>query len=507
VTYRQILGICISILAWLPGLLFAMPRVNGTIISMPDDGWYQVQRVPEYTTVCEGVYSCMVPPGEYSVINHDKGLRWDNIHVHQETYGRQAPEVNGNRISWPDNGWYQVLSVVDYRSLCEGDLWCDVPAGTYIVINHNKGDRWEAVEVFGDGHTGHQLSIEGNLIRWPADGWYQVQDALTYATLCEGTTGCEVANGRYNVINHTTGQRWENLEVGSGPSTTDIINTQNYDDLVAFALRSFAGGNFRDGILMAKRFLLQVEPDSTTPTGDYEGDGFNALREYSCTNGGTARAEYLQTGSRSFNVNALFDNCQWHDTVLNGNALFSHFDRKFYRSWSGTIDFSGFSIDYADGSSLEFNGHVQDSTEENPGGGDTRVWINRLESLTYTGSAGEQQTISDSNTRYHFCVRCRSGLPYAGLSGEQTVYLPALADGALQVSTPLPFENNVDGMPPFSTGRLQISAAEGSQVFIDAASETAYSLDVTVSSPTTRTNLVVPWSQWLDNLDFIEYTP
>lgn len=63
-------------------------------------------------------------------------------------------------------------------------------------------------------------AVDGNTISWPDDGWYQVQNPSTYETLCEGGSHCDVPDGTYTVINHTTGQRFENIVVGS-PSTSD----------------------------------------------------------------------------------------------------------------------------------------------------------------------------------------------------------------------------------------------------------------------------------------------
>ena len=58
-------------------------------------------------------------------------------------------------------------------------------------------------------------TVSGLIISWPDDGWYQVQNADTYESLCEGGRSCEVPAGFYNVINLTTGQRFERLEVSS----------------------------------------------------------------------------------------------------------------------------------------------------------------------------------------------------------------------------------------------------------------------------------------------------
>jgi hypothetical protein len=58
--------------------------------------------------------------------------------------------------------------------------------------------------------------VSGNTISWPDDGWYQVQSATDYHSVCEGGTSCEVADGLYIVINHHSGERFENIAVPEG---------------------------------------------------------------------------------------------------------------------------------------------------------------------------------------------------------------------------------------------------------------------------------------------------
>jgi hypothetical protein len=60
-----------------------------------------------------------------------------------------APLVTGNTVSWPTNGWYQVQRADNYATLCQGGRSCEVPDGTYIVINHTSGTRYEKVVVAG----------------------------------------------------------------------------------------------------------------------------------------------------------------------------------------------------------------------------------------------------------------------------------------------------------------------------------------------------------------------
>ncbi len=141
-----------------------------------------------------------------------------------------APTVTGNTISWPDDGWYQVQAVTDkgQTQVCGGTRFCEVPNGTYIVINHTTGERFENIVVSADPVIS-EVIVTGNTISWPDDGWYQVQ-AVTdegQTQVCGGTRFCEVPNGTYIVINHTTGQRFENIVVSADPVISEVIVTGN----------------------------------------------------------------------------------------------------------------------------------------------------------------------------------------------------------------------------------------------------------------------------------------
>jgi len=121
-----------------------------------------------------------------------------------------APVVSGNEISWPNDGWYQVQDKSDYSSVCEGGRSCTVDNGTYVVINHSTGERFEDITV---GSSESPIVVSGDVISWPDDGWYQVQDAATFATICEGGSSCETGEGVFNVINLTTGERFTSVRV------------------------------------------------------------------------------------------------------------------------------------------------------------------------------------------------------------------------------------------------------------------------------------------------------
>jgi len=86
------------------------------------------------------------------VINHTSGERFEDVLVSNASSGVTGAgaspiTVLGNTISWPDDGWYQVQNADTFESVCEGGLECNVSAGSYVVINHSSGERFEDVRV------------------------------------------------------------------------------------------------------------------------------------------------------------------------------------------------------------------------------------------------------------------------------------------------------------------------------------------------------------------------
>ena len=120
----------------------AAPTVSESTISWPDDGWYQVQVINDngYVEVCQGGRSCTVPAGEYVVINHSTGERFNDISI-------AGVSVIERVISLPDNGWYQVLDENTYSEVCAGTRTCEVQPGSYLVINHSTGERFAGLVV------------------------------------------------------------------------------------------------------------------------------------------------------------------------------------------------------------------------------------------------------------------------------------------------------------------------------------------------------------------------
>jgi|GEM_PF-1557210 hypothetical protein len=118
----------------------AEPMVVGSTISWSSDGWYQVQRSDSFESLCEGGTNCEVDAGEYIVINHTSGQRWESIMV-GAVGDDVAPVVDGETILFANNDWYQVQDAESYVALCEGRNSCDVGPGNYVVINLTTGLR------------------------------------------------------------------------------------------------------------------------------------------------------------------------------------------------------------------------------------------------------------------------------------------------------------------------------------------------------------------------------
>lgn len=198
----------------------AAPCVDELTIYWQDDGWYQVQDARSYESVCEGGSSCVVNPGVYNIINHSSGERFTGVTINAPIDPTDVT-VDDQTIYWPDDGWYQVQNAADYSTLCEGGRSCHVAPGVYIVINHTTGQRYENVSVHADQNevSDNPVTVSGNLISWPDDGWYQVQSALDYASICEGQRSCAAAAGTYIVINHSTGMRWPNINIATDPNS------------------------------------------------------------------------------------------------------------------------------------------------------------------------------------------------------------------------------------------------------------------------------------------------
>lgn len=221
---RFLRNAAIALLCFSSFSVSASPVIEGNTISWPDDGWYEVQSVVDYASVCQGVRRCDVSPGLYTVINHTTGQRWENLSV-----GGVGPVVVDIWIKLPMDGFYIVQNAENNNTICEGLIACDVSPGTYTVTNQATGQRWENVVVTTD-RTATVPVVSGNRISWSDEGWYQVLTAGTFMSVCEGGSYCEVPDGEYIVINHWTGQRWESVSVNNAVNDMDNDGVLDLND-------------------------------------------------------------------------------------------------------------------------------------------------------------------------------------------------------------------------------------------------------------------------------------
>lgn len=246
---------------------------NAGTISWTQSGWHQVQSLVDFSTICEGGNSCEAPAGTYVVINHSSGTRTENIVVGNSGNPTAPPStpttgggmsgptmanddfvINNNIIVFQNNGWFQVQRAADFSILCQGETSCNIPAGTYNVINHSSGQRYDGVVVATAGTTtpmqpsggtpapttppappsnGGSPAADpvasGSQIILTGGDYYQVQSAVDFSTLCEGNiSSCSVADGLYDVINHSSGQRFDDVRVGAAPAP-DIYSLNSAD--------------------------------------------------------------------------------------------------------------------------------------------------------------------------------------------------------------------------------------------------------------------------------------
>lgn len=95
---------------------------------------------------------------------------------------KAAPTVTGNTISWPDDGWYQVQIVTDeaITEVCAGTRSCIVGQGTFIVINHTTGERFENIVVGGDSSPVFERTI--NPVDVVVSGGFTLRSGVSLTT-------------------------------------------------------------------------------------------------------------------------------------------------------------------------------------------------------------------------------------------------------------------------------------------------------------------------------------
>lgn len=99
-------------------------------------------------------------------------------------------------------------------------------------INSSTTSNADALRASQNSSNKQGVQVDGNTISWPVDGWYEVQSATSYNTMSEGGRSATLPAGSYNVINHTTGERFENVSVGPSFETKNGLNLNPDTDIL-----------------------------------------------------------------------------------------------------------------------------------------------------------------------------------------------------------------------------------------------------------------------------------
>ena len=153
-----------------------------------------------------------------------------------------------------------------------------MPHGTYNLINHSTGERFKNITIpavsvvpsstnLPDSLVNTKLKVDGNQLSLPDDGWYEVQNATTYQTIFEGRRSTALPTGTYNIINHTTGEKFRDISIGIDKGH-DQISVDRQNDLLASELLDQLSNNLQPQVPEEI-----PAPNTTQPTaGDDWGD-------------------------------------------------------------------------------------------------------------------------------------------------------------------------------------------------------------------------------------------
>jgi len=454
-------------------------------------------------------------------------------------------DVVGNTITFNFSDWYQVQDSLTYESLCEGNDPCVVPDGVYFVINHTIQQRY-TVKI---GETGGGST---EVLNFPDDGWYQVQNAETYESICDGLSSCEVEPGRYIIINHTTGVRTERVVTGGTSAYSDFNIDGNAINFTAdgwFQVQDqdtyqtlcegtsscelsngyYQVTNHSTGQRWMDVFIegsTGVEP--TINSGNYRAIVKQALEVFSgqafddrlalfpyflnsdftgnsrtqltldCDNGGTHDQYLLLTPSSINKMEAQFRNCLWSKGALgNGDRL------------DGRIG-DTYSPGGHDRFFLDFNATIS---------GQARMEVDGQHRTGCCGSGAEMET---NNLDYYFSypegsLRVTNANTYfnrssigGNLEGSFTMQTDVtdLQDVFVESEQPLTYDlasvgeqGDLRYLHVFNSGILKLTApGDGSSVTIDAGTGDFTTVSVLISSGTESLTISDTWRDWRDAL-------
>ena len=496
------------------------PVVTGNTISVAEDGWYQFQSSNTFESLCSGTFECTVPSGSYIVINHTTQQRWEPVVVSAQAAG--IARADGLTFNFPDDGWYQAQDTKDYSSVCNGQSVCTVEAGEYNVINHTTAQRWNAVMASATNATSTFLL--------PDNCWYQVQNLADFTSLCEGVTQCEVSAGSYNIINHSSGFRYEGISVGvsepeapSQPMLTftagnaedvvkkviSIINEDQIDAFfenaqadLSFQGRTFFLSNTVDDIEFSQSVDLDTPYRLETNFGVGTFTDIPVRSEYTCAAGGTIY-NYFQ--------DRVFNEC------VVGNNTYNGVSGRRNDNMRGTIrnyPFWSFSATDAAGSTSSLTGGYSIGNLSFVVLNQRQLWRDAEFTTTLDDGAFvlsnfnvERVDRSDLSSGFDTITRVIDGVPFtlvnnsqsSSIDGSFTVEAGWTNQEPVSVTVSLSFNDTIrrlqdssitdytgslDPIEPFQwqLGSIEINAADGSSITVAPTSPNDQTFSIALSN-------------------------
>jgi len=408
----------------------------------------------------------------------------------------QTISVQDGVILLPDDGWYQVQSASDYQTICEGKSSCAATNGTYNVINLTTGERFENIVVGSDTGGPSSIVVDGNTLSWPDDGWYQIQNASTYATICEGGRSCVVDAGTYIAINHTTGERHENIVVDQAYFGMTDVNENNFSELVKQAFE----------IITARAFDRRVDEATTVRTGtgslffvEESVVGGVATKTWRCSNGGSLTVgveSYYPVTSSSFN----YANCKIGGDLINGTASKTEDVNGNY-----SLRFTDYQLSFEPGGRMHLNGNLRKDVTFRPSFIVQQNHVTQSLDYFFEYPAGRLRVTNlASEYRYLVSRRCctieDSATSRSISETSQFEMQPPGTNATFRVSmlTPLTKQADEPGVY-FNSGQMMIESTEdGSSVILDAGNGHMDSVTILLDASDLPGPRTLPWTTWAD---------
>jgi len=506
-------GFVAASLVTLPVIASAEITLSGSTLSWPDNGWYQVQDSNTYEIICQGGRACDVEDGDYFVDRFvENGGERITITVGNSPLTEitakdfsDSLSISSKTISWSVDGWYQVLDGNTFAEICDGDTSCTVPAnGLYTVINHSLNLR---TDVFVGKDPGDSVTVSGNTISWPDDGWYQVQNAETLGSLCEGGTSCVVQPGKYTVINHTTGLRFnKEVEVGTvTPPSGQAVNAENAESIIRQVFRVLNGTAYDDRMISAG----SIDFDSSglsivSEARPNNPDNTTRERTYTCSNGGTLYENFSTAGISAQFYSHSYDQCQIGDDLINGDVVRV---LPLGNNESIELSFTDYTVVTGTDEVMRVSGEFSQITSNRQSAIDAQNLVNS-DGLSYSlRIAGSSEFVGNTTTDYDFVLR--RGNPAvldrsANTDGKFAMSLRSMdTTVSVEISDALDIEGSSD-QQYFNRGRFLISSEfDSSSLEFNADGGDEASATVTIRSRDGAAEpFTLPWTKFQDTFRF-----